>query len=87
MHHPNIAMLTLRQSRTPEHGHFFVTSTIYSKDAVTIKDRVTGFPLYLYTTPQDSENTLFATERVTREPNLKSRVIATMKENLGGVKK
>ena len=83
MHYPNIALLTLRQSRTSEYGHFFVTNTIYSKDTVSIKDRVTGFPLYLYTTPEDTEGTLFATEEVTRDPNLSPQFIAAVEEKLG----
>jgi predicted helicase len=48
MNQPNIALLTLRQSRTHQFGHFFVVDSIYSKDAISMKDRVTGFPLYVY---------------------------------------
>jgi predicted helicase len=48
MHQHNLAMLTLRQSRAAQNECFFVTNTIYSKDAISIKDRVTGFPLYIY---------------------------------------
>ncbi|MCK4450692.1 MAG: hypothetical protein KAX26_08885, partial [Anaerolineae bacterium] len=41
------------------------------------------FPLYLYTTPEDTEGTLFATEEVTREPNLSPKFVAALKEQLG----
>jgi predicted helicase len=82
MHNPNIALLTLRQARTLEGGHFFVTNAIYSKDAITIKDRVTGFPLYLYDTAKSTKDDLFVTARIRREPNLTSRFVATVKSNL-----
>jgi predicted helicase len=48
MHRENAALLTLRQSRTSDQGHFLVTERIYSKDVLSITDRVTGFPLYIY---------------------------------------
>ena len=41
------------------------------------------FPLYLYATPEDTEGTLFATEEVTREPNLSPKFIAAVEEKLG----
>lgn len=41
------------------------------------------FPLYLYTTPEDTEGTLFATEEVTREPNLSPEFIAAIEGKLG----
>ena len=54
MHRKNLAMLTLRQSRAAQNECFFVTDTIYSKDAISIKDRVTGFPLYVH--PRNNGN-------------------------------
>lgn len=50
LHQSNKTLLTLRQTRTLEGGHFFAVNTIYSKDVISIKDRATGFPLYLYPT-------------------------------------
>jgi predicted helicase len=47
----NNALLTLRQSRANDVS-IFLTSNIYSKDAISMLDRVTGFPLYLY--PEDN---------------------------------
>ncbi|TEU12562.1 MAG: hypothetical protein E3J21_20795 [Anaerolineales bacterium] len=41
------------------------------------------FPLYRYTTPEDTAGTLFATEEVTREPNLSPKFITAVKEKLG----
>jgi len=82
LHHPNVAILTLRQSRASEGGHFFLTDKIFSKDVISIKDRATGFPLYLYTTPEDTEGTLFATDEITREPNLSAQFIAAVEQAL-----
>ena len=42
-----------------------------------------AFPLYLYTTPEDTAGTLFATQEITREPNLSPKFIAAIKEKLG----
>ena len=78
----NLALLTMRRIRTKIHHHFFVTNLIADKSAVSIKDNCTIFPLYLYTTPEDTEDTLFATEEITREANLSPEFIAAVKEKL-----
>jgi len=83
MHYPNKAMLTLRQSRRPGRQHFFVTNTIYSKDAVSITDRVTGFPLYIYTIPEGNAATLLETRELDREPNLSQEFVDNVKAKLG----
>ena len=67
---PNKAFLTLRQSRTLERGHFLVTNAIYNKDALSIKDRVTGFPLYVYSGQLGAELRLFQEQDATRMSNL-----------------
>ncbi|MBD3256770.1 MAG: N-6 DNA methylase [Candidatus Lokiarchaeota archaeon] len=54
---PNVALLTARQSRSSEIGMFFATDRVFSKDAISIKDRATGFPLFVY--PDESAAKLF----------------------------
>ncbi len=70
---------------------FFVTRDVYSKDAVSIKDRVTGFPLYLYPNG-DFAMLLDAAElspwdpdpaHGNRVPNLAPAFVAAMEEKLG----
>jgi len=75
---PNLAFLTLRQSRAGAQGHFLGSAVIYSKDVLTIKDRATGFPLYLYPDSGEGQGTLFTTERLRREPNLSQVFIAAV---------
>jgi hypothetical protein len=86
MHHmlrENKALLTMRRIRTEIYAHFLVTKSIVGKDVVSVRDSCNVFPLYLYTTPEDTEGTLFAAEEATREPNLSPKFIATVKEKLG----
>ncbi len=91
LHQPNKALLTLRQTRTLEGGHFFVINSIYSKDVISIKDRVTGFPLYLYPTEDTTrQKSLFdiATwppdeANGGRTPNLNPDFVAEMTQKLG----
>ncbi len=85
MHHmlrDNVALLTMRRIRTKVYEHFLVARLLVGKDAVSITDSCTVFPLYLYTTPEDTGGTLFATEEVTREPNLSPKFITAVKEKL-----
>lgn len=44
----NVGLCTLRQSRNGEAGHFFVVGGIVTKDIISLYDRGTVFPLYLY---------------------------------------
>jgi len=83
MLHDNVALLTMRRIRTETYNHFLVTKSIVGKDAVSIKDNCVIFPLYLYTAPEDTADTLFETEEVSREPNLSPKFIAAVTQNLG----
>ena len=79
----NLAIVTTRVYR----GDCF-TSVLASQYLVEMKtaESTRGtycFPLYLYTTPEDTKGTLFATEEVIREPNLSPKFTAILKEKLG----
>lgn len=52
MLHNNMALVGLRQSRSGEQETFFVSTTLVSKDYVSLLDRCTVFPLWL----SDGEN-------------------------------
>ncbi|REL37895.1 DNA methyltransferase [Rhodohalobacter sp. SW132] len=79
LHQDNIALLTLRQTRASESGCIFVTNFIYSKDAVSIVDRVTGFPLYIY--QNYNQQTLDGTPE--RNPNLNPKTVKKLADGLG----
>jgi len=80
----NICMITNRQIRTPKIRHFWVTNLLVDRHVLeTAHAAMRCFPLYLYATPEDTEGTLFATEEVTREPNLSPKFIAAVEEKLG----
>ena len=66
----NIVLLTQRQTRTDNSFCFFISKYIYSKDSVSILDRCTGFPLYLY---PDSIGLNFEIE--TRTPNFDTKLV------------
>jgi len=79
----NKALLCFRRIRDEISHRVFVADKLVDKTILSPRDNVTAFPLYLYTTPEDTEGTLFATEEVTREPNLSPKFIAAVKERLG----
>jgi len=88
---PNVALLTARQSRSSESGLFSVAKSTYSKDAISIKDRVTGFPLYLY--PEEDSKKLFDDTATSpwppdpahghRVPNLSQDFVEELADRLG----
>jgi predicted helicase len=76
----NFAFNCLRQSRSDEIGTFLVSNTIVCKDAVSLLDRCTVFPLYLY--PEESkQQTLDATTG--RKPNLNPDIVKQVAAHLG----
>jgi len=79
----NLALITLRQTRRDEQGTFFVGEDLINKDAISLFDIGTIFPLYLYTTLQETAGTLFAQNETTRKPNLASAFISAFSEKLG----
>ena len=82
---PNIALITSRMVKGEEPRHVFVSVDPLEKIFLSPKtsNNAFVFPLYLYTTPEDTAGTLFATEEVTREPNLSPQFVAAVKEKLG----
>jgi hypothetical protein len=79
----NLALLTMRRIRTPSYDHFLVTENIIGKDAVSVEDACYVFPLYLYTTPEQTAGTLFAQSETSRRPNLAPEFIAEFSQKLG----
>jgi predicted helicase len=79
----NLAFIMLRQTRRNEEGTFFVGKDLINKDAISLFDIGTVFPLYLYTTPEETAGTLFAQSETTRKANLAPAFITAMEEKLG----
>jgi len=86
MHHmlagENMALTCLRQTRKSEKGTFLVGTGLINKDYVSLFDIGTVFPLYLYTTADDTAGTLFVQSETTRRPNLKPEFIKTFSDKL-----
>ena len=79
----NICLITNRQVRI-QICHFWVASLPVDFHVLeTAHASMSCFPLYLYTTPEDTKGTLFATKEVTRDPNLSPKFIAAVEEKLG----
>lgn len=83
----NIALITLRQSRANNLFCYFLADIIYSKDVISILDRATGFPLYLYpktTTQQTIDQSHTSTISVQgRTPNLNPEILKEIAKSLG----
>jgi predicted helicase len=85
MLHENLGLLAMRQVVGPEtYSHWIVTQHI-ADNRVFFSNRGAAvlFPLYLYTTPEETAGTLFATDEITREPNLSSQFTAAVEQTLG----
>ena len=80
MYSENIALITLRQSRTNNTFCYFLTTNIYSKDIISILDRATGFPLYHYPEINCQQNIEQTTERT---PNLNTEIVKKIADKLG----
>lgn len=48
MYKSNASLITLRQSRAANSLCYYIVDNIFSKDVISMLDRATGFPLYLY---------------------------------------
>ncbi len=81
----NIALLAMRQvALGEEYSHFGVSRSIVDNRAFfSNRGILEVFPLYHYITPEDTAGTLFATQEITREPNLSPQFIAAVKDKLG----
>ncbi len=78
----NISFATTRQTREP--FSIFATSQVCGQHKIaTPYDGSSIFPLYLYTTPEETAGTLFAQSETTRRPNLAPKFIETFSEKLG----
>jgi len=80
LHQDNIALITLRQSRAINSFCYFLADNVYSKDVISILDRATGFPLYLY--PESSAQQTIE-PAATRTPNLNMEIVKQIAESLG----
>jgi hypothetical protein len=85
MSYDNVALLLCQQQATVGFQHAFCTRYLVDESILSTRTRERGyvFPLYLYTTPEDTAGTLFATQEPTREPNLSPQFIAVVKDKLG----
>ena len=83
--HENQALLAMRQVTIADrYTHFGVSRLpVDNRAFYSTRGILNVFPLYLYTTPEDTEGTLFAVEEVTRQPNLSPQFIAAVKRKLG----
>ena len=78
----NIGLCCLRQSRRDEEGPFLAVSGLVNKDAVSLFDIGTVFPLYLYANGDLPEGDLFAHANG-RRPNLSAAFIKDFCGRLG----
>jgi predicted helicase len=76
----NLALLSLRQSRSGEEGVYFIGKNLINKDSVSLLDSVTTFPLYLY---PEAKTQLNFGENAERTPNLNSEIITKIADKLG----
>ena len=80
----NIALICLRRSREIETWNYiFVGNNIIDKSYITSLDNASVFPLYLYTTPEETAGTLFAQAETTRQANLSPAFLAALSAKLG----
>ncbi|KAF0108732.1 MAG: adenine specific DNA methyltransferase [Anaerolineaceae bacterium] len=77
----NLGLITTRQTR--DAWGAFVTENICGHKAYAAYDINSLFPLYLYTTPEETAGTLFAQSEVTRKANLAPAFVKAMEEKLG----
>ena len=70
----NLAFICSRQSRSKEQGTFFISKNILGKDAISILDTCTVFPLYTHDYLESQSDVLNA--NVTRKPNLNIGIIS-----------
>lgn len=78
----NLSFATTRQTREP--FSILVTNLVCGQHKIaTPYDGSYIFPLYLYTRPKDTSNTLFAQTETTREPNLSPAFVQALSGKLG----
>jgi len=80
LHQDNLALITLRQSRAIDSFCCFLADNVFSKDVISILDRATGFPLYLYPETTAQQTIEPAAKRL---PNLNAEIVKQIAEKLG----
>nr|MBP9890101.1 hypothetical protein [Leptospiraceae bacterium] len=93
MYKSNASLITLRQSRAANSLCYYIVDNIFSKDVISMLDRATGFPLYLY---PDTANPMLgatsyskdamhrvSTEEPNRKPNLNMDIVNEIAGKLG----
>lgn len=81
----NLGIVTTRQLSSPTFQHILVTEQAIDGNTISLQTREYSylFPLYLYTTPEETAGTLFAQSETTRKSNLAPEFIKAMEEKLG----
>jgi predicted helicase len=79
---PNLAFNLIRQTKADTWEHALVSDKPTPAVFLEIKDGSSVFPLYLYTTPEETAGTLFAQTETTRKPNLAPEFIKAVEEKL-----
>jgi predicted helicase len=78
----NLALNMVRQTKAETWQHALVTDKPTPAVFIEIKDGSSIFPLYLYTTPEETAGTLFAQPETTRQANLAPGFIKALEEKL-----
>ena len=79
----NLALVSLRRPRSQDSWNFaFVCNNPVDKSYITSLDNAFIFPLYLYTTPEETAGTLFLQAETTRKANLAPAFVQALSEKL-----
>jgi len=79
----NIGLIATRQVTSKEFGHILCSTNIIEMKTCSHDRGTDFFPLYLYTTPEQTAGTLFAQTETTRRPNLAPAFIEEFSGKLG----
>jgi len=78
----NIGLVATRQVTSLEFGHILCSNFPIEMKTCSHDRGTDFFPLYLYTTPEETAGTLFAQNEVTRQANLAPEFIQAVEEKL-----
>jgi hypothetical protein len=79
----NIGLVATRQVTSLDFGHILCSELIIEMKTCSHDRGTDFFPLYLYTTPEDTAGTLFAQAETTRKANLSPAFLAALSAKLG----
>ena len=81
----NLVLITSRMTKGEKFAHTQVTKYMAEVICMSPKTSNNGFvfPLYLYTKPEQTQNTLFSQSETTRRPNLSTKIINEFSAKLG----